>query len=270
MKLMEIACPSCASKHRTEDYPGAFEIQCACGYSILVPDEDALASSETVHGEEAPPPSFDDAPMALEEKDDAGKITLAPDEDDPMNPDALVAHHQSSDAAFSALDLTPPEELPQDMPYDPFELQTQWAENDSPANEKQTPEIQEPNNAPSETDPDAKDLDAQKPSEAAKSTQAQNIVDRIQMASIGYLHGPLFNISIKELPLSGQKSLKTHLQKFLDEHIFLREHLPKEYSDPSDMIQKGTFESAPELLAVEIYLFCAHHQYPCILSAHKN
>jgi len=62
---VELICPSCGAKHRTEDYPGAFEILCACGYSILVPDVQAFDAPLTP-AEEAPGFSHR-APIADEE-----------------------------------------------------------------------------------------------------------------------------------------------------------------------------------------------------------
>src|SRR4051812_22049811 len=96
---MELVCPSCGVKHRTEDHAGAFEILCVCGYSILVPDEEAMALA-------VPEPSRL-MPIPFEEAAEG------------LPPPAAPA---SAESAPQSLDMTPSEQLPPGMVYDPFEL----------------------------------------------------------------------------------------------------------------------------------------------------
>src|SRR5687768_14620966 len=102
---MDLSCPSCGVVHRTEDYPGAFEIQCSCGYSILVPDEQALAEPAL------DVPSYDPSiPTAMEEED--AQMTI-PAED--LSPSEAIESLPGSN------EMTPPDQLPEGMVYDPFE-----------------------------------------------------------------------------------------------------------------------------------------------------
>ncbi|MBP7843390.1 MAG: hypothetical protein KA116_01125, partial [Proteobacteria bacterium] len=108
---MELRCPSCGNKHMTEDYPEAFEIQCSCGYSLLVPE---MASEILSPGLESG--AFASLPGAIEAQDEAAKISIDKELMDP-----LMNIPKVDDS------LTPPEELPNEMPYDPFELQQSQA-----------------------------------------------------------------------------------------------------------------------------------------------
>ncbi len=95
----------------TEDYPEAFEIQCSCGYSLLVPE---MASEILSPGLESG--AFASLPGAIEAQDEAAKISIDKELMDP-----LMNIPKVDDS------LTPPEELPNEMPYDPFELQQSQA-----------------------------------------------------------------------------------------------------------------------------------------------
>jgi hypothetical protein len=248
---MELSCPSCGSKHRTEDYLGAFEIQCACGYSILVPDEASLLPKP--EEDLSPPPSFDDAPMAMEHHDENAKVALANTNSEiSLDPDLIAAQAQDTSQGFSALDLTPPEQLPDGMPYDPFELQTQWKDEAVP----------DPINNESPSPPPAPPPRPQ--------VEAQDIVNRIQMASIGYMHGALFDLELAEMPDSQIRKLAEHCTQVLQIRPWLREYIDAGFDAPENLFKQKQLSAVPELLAVEIYLHCAQNEIRCALRAHST
>jgi hypothetical protein len=257
---MEITCPSCSSKHRTEDYPGAFEIQCACGYSLLVPDEAAIqaAPSDFNALEEQVLPDFDAAPMAQEHQYDNAKVALASDDlNSEIDPSVMTAQAQDEESSpFSSLNLTPPEELPEGMPYDSFELESQW-KSETPA-----PDFAAPAEPQEKT--------AQETPPAPKPVVAQTLVDRIQMASIGYMHGALFDMELGEVADGQIKALSEHCTKFLDDKPWLRAHVDKGFERPESLLKQKKLSAVPELLAVEIYLYCAQSRIPCEFRAHRS
>ncbi|MEO5667402.1 MAG: hypothetical protein ABIR96_05020 [Bdellovibrionota bacterium] len=259
---MELSCPSCSSKHRTEDYPGAFEIQCACGYSILVPDEKSL-TAPLDESDLLPLPDFDGAPMAQEHQNE-NLISIA-DTNSSIDLDVsiMAAQAQDDSPAFSSLNLTAPEDLPDGMPYDPFELENQW-KPEEPVAEMAAP-LPSPNKArtatPAATTP--------KPS-PAKPIEAQDLVNRIQMASIGYMHGALFDLNLGEFPDSQLKKLSERCVAVLDDKPWLRAYVSKGFEKPEELLKNRKLSAVPELLAVEIYLHCAQNQIACELLAHKT
>jgi hypothetical protein len=136
----------------TEDYPEAFEIQCSCGYSLLVPE---MASEILSPGLESE--AFASLPGAVEAQDEAAKISIDKELMDP-----LMNIPKVDDS------LTPPEELPNEMPYDPFELQQSQANNSIEENPLEE--------SSAETDAVTKAIDlavAQKPNEEFNS-ETQN------------------------------------------------------------------------------------------------
>ena len=90
---MELRCPSCGVTHKSEDYAGAFEIQCSCGYAILLPDEKEVARDEF---------NFNDMPAAMEVEDDELKISL----------EKGLSENSSNDLVSDDFNLTPSENLP--------------------------------------------------------------------------------------------------------------------------------------------------------------
>jgi hypothetical protein len=262
---MELTCPSCSSKHRTEDYPGAFEIQCACGYSILVPDEASLVAPPPDQEEDLGPlPDFDGAPMAQEHHIDNAKVSLAPDDDNPLNVELMAAQAEDDGLAFSSLNLTAPENLPDGMPYDPFELQNQWKPEAGPATiVPEATKVKAPKTAPATPAPKVTPA-------APKSVEAQDIVNRIQMASIGYMHGALFDLELGDLPEPSLKKLSQHCTEVLDARPWLRAHVDKGFEKPEGLLKTKKLSAVPELLAVEIYLHCAQNAIRCDLRAHRT
>jgi hypothetical protein len=262
---MELTCPSCSSKHRTEDYPGAFEIQCACGYSILVPDEASLFAPPPEQVEDLGPlPDFDGAPMAQEHYNDNAKVSLASDDENPLNVELMAAQAQDGGQAFSSLNLTAPEDLPAGMPYDPFELQNQWKPEAGPVTiVPEVTQVKAPKAAPAAPAPVATPA-------TPKVVEAQDIVNRIQMASIGYMHGALFDLDLGELPEAQLRKLSAHCTQVLDARPWLRAFVDKAFEKPETLLRNKQLLAVPELLAVEIYLHCAQNEIRCDLRAHRS
>jgi len=255
---MELSCPSCSSKHRTEDYAGAFEIQCSCGYSILLPDENTLHAP--AFEDFGALPDFNNAsPMAQDHHNDNAFVPLADEAGEGLDP-ALMAAQAQEGNAFSSLNLTAPEDLPTDMPYDPFELQTQWNADGSLA---ASPEPEAPKKpAPAPKAPPVVEI--------PKPVAAQDIVNRIQMASIGYMHGALFDLHLGEIEGDKLKKLSEHCTRVLGDKPWLRAHAPQGFDNPETYLKLKRLSAIPELLAVEIYLHCAQNEIFCELRAHKN
>ena len=162
---MEIKCPQCTAPHNTEDYQGAFEIQCSCGYSILLPDEDDF--SEDVEQEEASVPDFKAPPAAMEELDELEKIKLESPQD--ANPDPvgepledLSLDSNKENTGFSAENMTSPADLPDEMPYDPFEIPQDANETDEASSELHSLELDPMmDSGPEENEPEKKPEDRQ-------------------------------------------------------------------------------------------------------------
>lgn len=245
---MELTCPSCSTKHRTEDHAGAFEVQCTCGYAILLPDENTL-QAPLPEGFDALPDFSNASPMAQDHHHENAFVPLAGQPDTSLDP-ATIAAQSQDDTAFSSLNLTAPEDLPAGMPYDPFELQTQWKPDGS-----------------AETPPEPKVVPVVM---TEKPVAAQDIVNRIQMASIGYMHGALFDLQLGDLEGDKLKNLSEHCEKVLGEKPWLRAHAPQGFDRPETFLKLKKLSAIPELLAVEIYLHCAQNEIFCDLRAHRS
>ena len=279
---MDLKCPSCGTSHQSDDYPGAFEIQCSCGYSILVPDEDDLNAPAPDMDE----PDYSASPMAMSEYDDAHKIQI----DEHTSP----LHSVEVDDSTSALNMTPPEELPEGMPYDPFELQdptsASGSESDDPASEfipegfpheevqdfgdsaKFEANLDFTSNSPEETDnEDTTSEDnseespvAEKPVEPAPEVRAQDVAHKVQLASLGYLIGNKFNIELSEV-VDGElmANMLDRMEDQLALHPWLKEHFKHNRKDFEKIVATKTLPNIPELIALEIYLFCLEQNLSC-------
>lgn len=212
---MLIKCPSCSLSHNTEDHPGAFEILCSCGYSILVPDEAKL--SEPVIAEISP-----STPIAMEVEDENNKIAFPSDENVNLVPEIVIEE---------SFELTPPEQLPQEMPYDPYEVQQQNVV--SLANEVQEQET-ETNH----------ELDTK---------SFQNIVDRSVASHMGQWVGNKFRLKAKVQP-SQLVILKKQCLKLLDDQAWLYNEVKKSGIDIQVLEENFDISEVPEILALEIYL----------------
>lgn len=212
---MEVRCPSCGAQHRSEDYPGAFDILCGCGYLILNPDLEAAPAESQEINFEGPPlvtgsspipvavPSFDEANLNL----DMGGGT----------------------ESFTAESLTPPEQLPEGMLYDPTEV------------------------------PEGTDIF--KPEKPAEISQV--FVERVQKASMGQILGPDYDLEISNLEQNSKLKAREKVQKFLQDHKWLREIMERRSFIIENLFQDDKLEQVPEALAVEIYTACLENGGKC-------
>lgn len=266
---MELKCPSCGTAHQSDDYPGAFEIQCSCGYSILVPDEDALNAPPP----EAEVPNYDDSPMAQSEYDEAHKIPL--NEDDEISAVITVEETQN----LSSLSMTDPEKLPDEMPYDPFEVQDNFEPSHENLNTgfdaegfEEKPEDDSNSETLSDDDAllqaDSDSVTDSVPAEIATPVTAQDVAEKIQLASLGYLLGSKFTVKV---PGDLSTELVTGLLDCTDDqllkHPWLKEHFSHTRSDLEKIIKATKIQAVPELLALEIYLYCLSHEIDCSINA---
>jgi hypothetical protein len=259
---MELVCPSCATRHRTEEHPNAFEIACVCGYSILVPDEAALARP-------VDPDGFESVPSAMEEGD---AIPFTPAGMDPRS-------------APEASSMTPPEELPREMAYDPFELQAPpSAEEAPPAPPMPT---WDPVAAPEDatfvggvvpSDPTAAPtgawavnenaapapraasapLGARPSAGPAKADRAsgQAMVDRVQAASMGQLLGDDFDLAWGELARGVLVAVTERVTRLVAARPWLENELRARGIDLATLPDRRGLAKVPEIVALEIYLAC--------------
>jgi hypothetical protein len=235
---MQLRCPNCGIVHKTEDYPGAFEVNCVCGYSILVPDEKAFAVPiETPSAK---------VPTALEEEDSALAVTPETPEAEP-----IVAEN-----------MTAPDELPQGMPYDPFELKEATGEIASAPIEM--PAFESPPETPASTD-EAADIPADRPmgitqrapEEAPQSQMTgQALVERSLSASLGQLLGPSYKIQIQGLSREKVVMLSKRCEELARARPWVTLELEKRGLRFEDWPEQPEMNNVPEILAVEIYLGC--------------
>ncbi len=188
---MLITCPSCGRSHDSARHRGAFEIDCDCGYSILIPDEDAMESaSDDVPGFQAPP-------IAMDEEDnriavDVGESTNAISDLPAANPFAPFD---------GAIDMTPESELPGGMIYDPDEADA-LAESKNTWSQNSTVEesFLDPFVAESEDENPTKKIDVvEELAKEFESSPAQRLVLQNQSASLGHLVGSYFDLNLSAL-----------------------------------------------------------------------
>ncbi|NCN26397.1 hypothetical protein GW915_02385 [bacterium] len=283
---MELKCPSCGAKHDTDDFPDAFEMQCACGYSILMPDLSNMDSGEVSQANES---GFSAAPVALDIEDEKNRVLVESDIDS-------SAEEEVSMAASEA--MTAPEDLPDEMPYDPFELpntkqvkmeqrfgevadlpdfdpnlSNESSENSAFDGEQgfQVPSF-ESNNLEGESvegdfaseTPMEEGLEDSEISTDAKAeerdekseTPAQKIVERVQLASMGQLLGFSYDLEWVGVGAEGISEAKNRCLKLLLDRPWLQNEI-KERKISFDQMEKAeTMKNLPEPLALEIYLAC--------------
>ncbi len=232
---MEISCPSCGQKHSTEDYPGAFEIPCSCGHSILVPD----AESEDLSPDSLDPaePYFKAPPLSFESQDEAlalrsGSVKLSPEDEELLR----------------SADLTSPDDLPDAMPYDPFELSDEHKVKDI------SEEVADINDALEDVeDPTSDKLG---PSPRSKDSTKMDLIDRLQSASMGRFYGSSYTIEIHNLDAPKVAELKTLIDEFLSHQAWLAEELERRGIRIHQALEEQKVDNLPETVAVEIYLRC--------------
>lgn len=229
---MEALCPSCGLKHETNDYPGAVEIPCSCGYSVFIDDSSSRnLSPETLDPAE---PFLNSPPLSFESQD-SGLTDRIPDSELHRNP------------LFSN-SLTAPEDLPKEMPYDPYELGNKLISDlerdaaEDEADAKKRPRAQEKN-------PNAATHPVPKSDEFQKQ-----LLNRIQTASIGRFIGNSFNVQLMNLDQGKDLELLDRIETFLSNHVWIREEIQKRKIDLRKMLGDRSFQDLPESLAVEIYL----------------
>lgn len=229
---MDLKCPSCGNAHRSEDHPGAFEILCACGYSLLVPDEKAF---QVVIAEEDIPAAVDysgGAPSALEESDP--KIEV------PSETESIT----NATPSFEA--LTPPEELPAGMIYDPFEIQ-----NSLPTFDQSSPASDETHTHIPPSTP-ANSTRQEKPT--APELSGQWIVERSQSAAMGQFLGNSYKLQLEGLSREALVEISERALQLLKGRPWLETELRRKNILLEKLPDLTELEGVPELVAVEIYL----------------
>lgn len=212
---MEISCPSCSRAHRTEDHPGAFEIQCACGYSILVPDEaqfDLHPINENLTEEaEVPLHNFEQAPAALVESE-AESIAM------PQNtPEGEVVSSGSSENTNIG-----------GLPYDPFLI------------EQGSHEAQ---------------IETSVESAEAADRLHQSIAGRVFLAHLGQPESTTFHLKLSGIEDASADRLKKKLDAFLKARPWLGNRLLElGVSLDQIQNGEVEWTQVPEIFAVEVYL----------------
>lgn len=223
---MEVNCPSCGSTHRSEDYPGAFDILCGCGYLILNPDLGASSPSQSDYNEI----NFEGPPVV----DETSENDLIKVHSEMENFDIEITPLKNVEENFSAESLTPSENLPEGMLYDPAEVPIQEEEI----------------------------------SQKAESTISRIFVERIQKASIGQILGPDYDMEFSNLDHDGKMRARERLEKFLQDHKWLREEMERRSFVLRELFQNEKALRIPEALAVEMYIACLENGGSCLFIRH--
>jgi hypothetical protein len=248
---MELNCPSCGAKHKTENHPGAFEIVCVCGYSLLVPDELALSTPV-----EAAPSTVSYAgamPTSIEADDDG--IQASPE----LISEGPAIQRFEPQALPGISNMTAPEDLPQGMVYDPFELPTlepQVGELSEPESVEDEPAVA----ASVEQSPPLAQTQALKPVPTPQLPRqtvveaAQHLIESTQLGSMGQYLGPSYELTFEGLTPEIKHELLTHLEVLIEERPWLETELRKRSLDAGSFASGQPVRGCPEILAVEIYL----------------
>jgi hypothetical protein len=225
---MELVCPSCSTVHRTEEHPNAFEIQCVCGYSILVPDESALALA--IEPEMNAPASADEVSVISPSLGDHGSLQAEPE---------------------AQLNLTPTEQLPEGMVYDPFELpDSQPLIQDEFSDLEKSSESGATETSPLTSEP----LTSLTATQRSIVALGQPLVDRTQAASLGQLIGSSYSVQVSELDRANMESLIERLKNLAALRPWLQGELNQRHIVWADFLRDSTLNNVPELIAMEIYL----------------
>lgn len=243
---MELSCPSCSVKHRTEDHVGAFEILCVCGYSILVPDEAAFAEPAPVTSHASRVPTTLDA-------EDSELAIPAPE----------------PEAAPAAFEMTPPEELPDGMVYDPFEVSEMGAATETPAivappTENFTPPTETAGLGFESIVPEASfEAPAATPTKAPAAAPAapraavgQKIVERVQAASLGRLLGHSYELRCEGLDRERLVEIANRCEALVKARPWLESELRNRGLVLSALADDTKLANVPEVVALEVYLAC--------------
>jgi hypothetical protein len=238
---MKISCSNCGVAHETDDYPNAFEINCVCGYSILVPVGAPMPPEKTIT-------TFDKAfPSAMDAEDDAILI----------RPEGLLSLDSSGEEnakTQGVLQMTPAEQLPPGMVYDSFELPSS---EDLDA-DSEPPPLQEPSDDSFEKMANVTSKGSPEPTPKSslniQPSEAQKMVQRVQMASMGQFLGPDYRLTLAEVSPQQSDSMMTVIGRMLRERAWLESECKKRGIDFKKEIEQGVVSNVPELIALEIYL----------------
>ncbi len=233
---MDLMCPSCARKHRVEDYPEAFEIPCPCGYSILVPDLKQLASQERTKVTVDP-----SVAVAVEEEDQKFLI------EDPniLAGGEAEALAQSDVAVEASLAMTAPDELPQGMVYDPFELPNVDNQN-------------VPSDSVGQSEPEAQlsETAGGLPYATNAPSHLQEVLVQTQLANMGQILGRSFDLELKNLQPEVLEWIRQRLLELIGQRAWLRAELENRGIELESSAPLNSLKRVPELVAIEIYLAC--------------
>lgn len=227
---MELNCPSCGSAHRSEDYPGAFDILCGCGYLILNPDLGAEGIADSKYNEI----NFEGPPV-VDETNEADLIKVESPQEEAFSLELPITT-SPEEVNFSAENLTPSEELPEGMVYDPGEV---------PQN---TSELKTHN---------------------PESTLSRIFVERVQRASIGQILGPDYDLEFSGLSNEARMQARERIDLFLRDHKWLREEMERRSFVIKDAFQNEKVFQIPEALAVEMYIACLENGGSCLFIRHS-
>lgn len=269
---MLITCPSCGRSHDSAQYRGAFEIACDCGYSILMPDEEALAA------ESSAAPGFQAPPIAMDEEDNSMAIDVD-----------LGTHAQGTpeDNLFApfdgAIDMTPESELPAGMVYDPDEAEAlaaskdAWSESanqDAAFLDPFTPteandEPPTPQVAVTSPAPEPESVASKTSAQPVSQSEATELVQKNQSAALGHLVGSLYDLEFKSLTEDLCLKLSARCEEILRGSPWLKQLLqdPRTKCAPEDFVTRKTVLRIPEVLALELFLYCYEIGGRCSFSA---
>lgn len=273
---MELSCPSCGAKHNTDDFSDAFEVQCACGYSILVPD---LSGVDEV-GDSQVSGRFSSSPAALDSEDEQLQVSL----------DSVALDSESPMAHTLSEEMTPPEALPSEMPYDPFELSdlshkpmeavdsafqvpefephlgehAQEFEASAGISEVDN-EIQDEFSTPAiEASPIDESSQEVNEEDSSQTTPAQRIVERVQLAGLGQLLGFSYDLDLLGIGAKEIEILKSRCFDLLKERPWLDAELRKRQFELSAVVEDASLKNLPEPFALELYMTCLELGGRCV------
>ncbi|HVJ64045.1 MAG TPA: hypothetical protein VM901_02210 [Bdellovibrionota bacterium] len=262
---MLITCPSCGKNHDSNKHKGAFEIDCDCGYSILIPDEEAIASV----AEEGP--GFQAPPIALDEEDNQLAVNVGEGTN--------LATPEPEDQAFAAFDgaisMTPESDLPTGMVYDPDEAaalgesKDAWSESREAEPKFLDPFEQESLDESPVAEESLSALEISAVDEAAERSPAQALLQRNQSAALGHLVGSVFDLSFAGRPEAELLKIAAKCEEVLKQNPWLRQLTVKENSrcEPADFIERKKITRVPEVLALELFLYCFEIGGKCSFAA---
>ena len=267
---MEISCPSCRRKYQTEEYKNDFEIVCTCGYSILVPDESRLQNEKDEAAAEiagqnialnvAEPTNLEPEQQSLDEPLDVPDFSSEPAtldaEDEAFSDPGLGIggeEPQISEEPGPEILLTPPEQLPEEMPYDRFEIQ--GFDSPAPPSEDIAPPFEEPV-APKPTEIKKAVSSKAKAATAAapKSSRVQVLIEKSVRSSLGQILGYSYNLKLSDINEQDFKQLRVRASEFCHFRPWLGDEVKKRNIIIDDMTLNEWISNVPEPLAIEIYL----------------